>query len=102
MFYDIPTYFTSSKFHYRINEEIPNDAVNFSLKSLSAKYFDDTPGFNKIPKLHHGLDKLLDGKIYKGDMGFGKIPETDKEIIAQMSDYVRPSQDTTLLNISEK
>jgi hypothetical protein len=100
MFYDIPAYYTSSKFHYKINEEVPEDATSFSLNDLSIKNFEDTPDFNKIPKLHHGLHKLLDGKIYQGDMGFGKIPEINKEVIAQMSDYVPPSQDKTLLSIS--
>jgi hypothetical protein len=102
IFYDIPTYFTSSKFHYRINEEIPKDASDFSLKGLKIKHFEDTPDFNKIPVLHRGLNKYLDGKIYKGDMGFGKIPQVDNQIISQMSDYVPPSKDKKLLDISEK
>lgn len=33
-------------------------------------------------------------------MGFGQIPELKPEIIAQMSDYVRPSQDKALQAIS--
>lgn len=97
MFYDIPTYYTSSKFHYKINEEVPEDAVDFSLANTSIKTYEDTPDFNKIPKLHHGLNKLLDGKIYEGDMGFGKIPNIEPKVIEQMSDYKPPSQDKTLL-----
>jgi hypothetical protein len=34
-------------------------------------------------------------------MGFGKIPEIKAEVIAQMSDYVPPSQDKSLLAVSE-
>jgi hypothetical protein len=74
MYYDIPSFLSTGKFQYKINEEVPEDAVDFNLNNISIKNFDDTPEFNKIPKLQHGLNKLLDGKIYMGDMGFGRIP----------------------------
>jgi len=47
------------------------------------------------------LNKLLDGKIYKGDMGFGKLPAVSKEIISQLQDYKPPSQDKKLLKITD-
>jgi hypothetical protein len=101
MFYHIPAYSTTNRFQYKINEEAPADATDFSLRGLSLRPFDDTPDFNKIPKLQHGLSRLLDGRIHQGSMGFGKIPEIRPEIIAQMSDYVPPSRDKSLLAVSE-
>jgi hypothetical protein len=77
-YYDIPSYFNTIRNHYKINEEVPEDAVDFPLTNITIKQFDDTSDFNKIPKLNHGLNKLLDGKVYMGDMGFGKIPSLDK------------------------
>ena len=74
MFYDIPKGQSSFRFEYNINEDVPKDAVPFPLKNISIKNKNDNPEFDKIPKLHHGLNRLLDGKIYKGDMGFGKLP----------------------------
>lgn len=78
LFYDIPVESLVNKFHYKINEEVPKDAVDFPLNNICINNQEDTPEFDNIPKLHHGLHKLLDGKIYKGDRGFGKIPQLPK------------------------
>ena len=78
MFYDVPAFHPDNKFSYRINEDVPKDAIPFPLDNISIKHHNDTPEFNKIPKLHHGLNRLLDGKIYMGDMGFGQFPHVDK------------------------
>lgn len=85
MLYNIPSNSPSNSFQYTINEEAPPDAKDFSLRGLNILPFDDTPDFNKIPKLQHGLNKLLDGRIYQGDMGFGSIPELRSDVIAQMN-----------------
>lgn len=101
MFYDIPKGQSAFRFEYNINEDVPKDAVPFPLKNISIKNRNDNPEFDKIPKLHHGLNRLLDGKIYKGDMGFGKLPEVNKDVISQLQDYKPPSQDKKLLKITE-
>ena len=78
MFYDIPSSSTQQKFHFKINEEEPKDAVNFPLNNIKIENQPDRLGFDNVPKLHHGLNQLLDGKIYQGDMGFGTIPQLGK------------------------
>ena len=102
MFYDIPQHYSSGKFFYRLNEQIPNDAQNFDLSTINLKNFNDTPEFDRIPKLQHGLNRLLDGKIYKGDMGFGKFPPVNKDFISKISEYKPPSMDNKLLQITQK
>jgi hypothetical protein len=91
LFYDIPTQPLANKFHFKINEEVPKDVEDFDLKGISVVNQEDTPDFDNIPKLHHGLNRLLDGRIYTGDMGFGSIPQLSKEVISQMSVYKPPS-----------
>lgn len=102
MFYDIPKSQSGTRFEYNINEDVPKDAQPFPIDKISIVNQNDNPEFDKIPKLHHGLNKLLDGKIYKGDMGFGKLPAVSKEIIAQLQDYKPPSQDKKLLRITDE
>lgn len=75
MHYEMPTFHIENIYHYKINEEVPSDAVDFDLSNIFTNHFEDTVDFNKVPKLQHGLNKLLDGKIYSGDMGVGKIPK---------------------------
>jgi hypothetical protein len=91
MFYDIPNHAPTNKFYYKINEEVPEDAVDFPLTNIVIDHQKDTPDFDKIPKLQHGLNKLLDGKMYMGSQGFGKIPQLGKEVTSQMSVYKPPS-----------
>ena len=79
------------KFPYKINEDAPKDAESFPLKNISINNQPDTPDFDHVPKLNHGLNKLLDGKIYEGDMGFGTIPDLGHEVTQQMSSYLPPS-----------
>jgi len=102
MIYEIPAHTLTNKFSYLINEDVPKDAVDFPLNNIFIKNQEDNPQFDNIPKLQHGLHRLLDGKIYEGDMGFGTIPQLSKEVIAQMNEYRPPSQDTTLLKISKE
>ena len=64
LFYEIPSQPSTNKFHYKINEDVPKDAVDFSLRNISIENQPDTVGFDNIPKLNHGLHQLLDGKIY--------------------------------------
>ena len=101
MFFDIPKGYSGSKFQYNINEDVSKDAQPFPLDGISIVNQKDNPDFDKIPKLYHGLNKLLDGKIYKGDMGFGKFPTVSKEILSQLQNYKPPSKDETLLKITE-
>ena len=100
MFYDIPVFHTGGRNQFRINERCPPDAEDFPLDSLRILNYDDTPDFDKIPKLQHGLSQLLDGHIHAGDYGFGKFPEINPELISQMSDYKPPSEDVRLREIS--
>ncbi len=100
--YVIPVHPVADNFTFRVNEAVPKDAVDFPLKNISIKHLDDTPDFDKIPKLQHGLSKLLDGKIYMGDRGLGKIPQLDKQVISQMSVYKPPSEDKVLLQTTKR
>jgi hypothetical protein len=43
MFYDIPKGKSSFRFEYNINEDVPKDAVPFSLKKISIKTKNDNP-----------------------------------------------------------
>jgi hypothetical protein len=99
--YDIPAHTLTNKFSYLINEDVPKDAIDFPLTNIFIKNKEDNAGFDNIPKLHHGLHKLLDGKIYEGDMGLSSIPQLSRETIAQMNEYKPPSQDSTLLRVAE-
>ena len=101
MLYDIPMNSHASKIKYKINEDCPQDAEDFPLKNITIKHLNDTPDFDIIPKLEHGLNKLLDGKIYMGDMGFGKIPQLGSDVTSQMSVYKPPSEDKKLLQLTE-
>ena len=91
MFYDIPVFHTGIRNQFRINERCPLDAEDFPLDSLHIENYQDTPDFDIIPKLQHGLNRLLDGKVHMGDMGFGKFPKISPDLISQMSDYKAPS-----------
>lgn len=102
VYYDIPTQNLAKRFHYKINEEVPKDAVDFPLNNISLEHQNDTPDFDKVPKLCHGLNKLLDGKFYMGDQGFGKIPRLGKEVTSQMSVYKPPSEDKQLLELTKQ
>lgn len=38
VYYDIPNLNLAKRFHYKINEEVPKDAVDFSLSNISFKH----------------------------------------------------------------
>ena len=83
------------------NPSVKTEKIN--LEQLNIQHQKDTDQISKIvPELQHGLDQYLNGELVFGDNGVGILPQqsetTPNEIIQQMSGYVQPSKDATLLN----
>jgi hypothetical protein len=59
-------HFTNRTNKYRTNLI---DCTNLGLE----RYEDDPTTFKNIPRLHHGLDKVLRGGLFKGNFGIQRI-----------------------------
>ena len=79
-------------------EVVPSTAVRIDIDELNLKHLEDTDKFNVIPELAHGLDKLLDGKLYQGNRGIGDIPQDiPVDTFSKMVTYRSPKNDPQLI-----
>lgn len=65
------------------------------------RYVDDPETFRNIPRLHHGLERVLKGGLFCENFGISRIYQPEEVDMKRLDLYMLPTKDSRLMQMAK-